>query len=175
MTDASSSDRPTSSGRRRRRTARRRGRGRRQRRVVLEHAPLERAQLGGGLEAELVERAAGVAVRGERVRVAPRAVEGEDQLCLESLAVRVRCDEPLELADERRVPARGEIVVDAGFERGEPALVEPCRGRQREGLVREVGERGTAPERERLVRLPLPSSSCSKRSTSSSPGSTRTR
>ena len=60
-------------------------------------------------------------------------------------------DERLQLADERAVPAEREIGVDPVLERGEPELLEPVRLRPRERLVREVGERRAAPERERLA------------------------
>ena len=172
---ASSSARPISSGRPSREAPPGRGLAR-QRRVVLEHAPLEAAKLRGRLEPELVERVAGLAVRRERIRLPPRAVEGDDPLCLEALAVRVRDDERLELSGERRVTPRREVEVDPRLERGEPALVEPRGG----GLLRTARTRGRrAPGRARARaprgdRPPRPASR-SNRSTSSSSGSTRTR
>ena len=62
--------------------------------------------------------------------------------------MRVSGDERLELADQRRVASRLEVVRDAGLQRGEPSLVELRRGGLRERLVGEVGERRPAPERE---------------------------
>ena len=123
---------------------------------MLEHAPLEAAKLRRRLEAELVERVARLPVRRERIRLPPRAVEGDDPLCLEALAVRVRDDERLELSGERRVAPRPEVEVDPRLDRGEPALVEPRGGGHRERLVREVGERRAAPERERLAETVRP-------------------
>ena len=143
-------------------------------RVLSEDLLLERAQLGGRLEAELVEGVAGVAVRGERVCLAAGAVEGEHLLGAESLAVGVGGDERLELGGERRVVSCLEVEVDACLERGEARLLEPGSLRRGERLVGDVGERGAAPERERLAGRPA-ATSRSKRTASSSPSSTRTR
>ncbi len=120
---------------------------------MLEDAPLERAKLGRGLEAELVERVAGLAVRGERVGLASGAVKRDDALPLQPLAVRVCGDESFELADQRRMPARSEIEVDTGLEHRQAALVEPRSGGLRERLVGKVCERGATPERKRLAHL----------------------
>ena len=144
---------------------------------MLEDAPLERAELGGGLEAELVECRPSVAVGGEGVCLAPRPIEGEHLVGAEPLPVGVGGDERLELRRERGVASRVEIVVDSGLERGEAGVLEPGRLGLGERLVGEVGKRRPAPERECLadrVRRPMPPG-CSKRSLSSSPGSTRTR
>ena len=65
--------------------------------------------------------------------------------------MRVSGDERLELADQRRVASRLEVVRDAGLQRGEPGLVELRCGGLREWLIGEVGERRPAPEREALA------------------------
>ena len=64
-------------------------------------------------------------------------------------------DQGLELGGEGCVPSPLEIGCDTGLERCEACVVEPRRLRPRERLVREVGERRAAPERERLDRLLL--------------------
>ena len=135
---------------------RRSGRGRGERRVVLEDASLERTQLGRRLEPELVERRAGVAVRGERVGLPARPVEGDDPLALEPLAVRMGEDERLELADDRGVTPGRQVEVDPRLEDRQPALVEARRRGLREGLVREVRERRPTPERECLAEVVRP-------------------
>ena len=61
---------------------------RHERGILLEDPALERAELGGRLEAELVERLACLPVGGERIGLAAGAVEGENSLCLQPLAVR---------------------------------------------------------------------------------------
>jgi len=63
-------------------------------------------------------------------------------------------DESVELTDDERVPARGELALEALLERGEASLLERRDLQLRPRLVREVGKRRPAPQRERLVRLP---------------------
>ena len=95
------------------------------------------------------ERLARVRVRVERLGLTARAVEREHQLCAQPLAQQVRADERRQLADELRVPPAGEIGVDPRLERCEPLLLELASRRRRERLVREIGERASAPELER--------------------------
>jgi hypothetical protein len=66
----------------------------------------------------------------------------------------VRRDERLELPGDLRVPARGEVGVDALLERREPQLLQPGDLRLRERLVGQVGERRPAPQAERLAQHP---------------------
>ena len=56
----------------------------------------------------------------------------------------------LELADQRRVPAEREIRVDPVLERRQALLLEPGSLGLRERLVREVRQRRSAPQRQRL-------------------------
>ena len=81
--------------------------------------------------------------------------------------------ERVELACERAVAARVEVGVDPRLQRCQPRLLEPRRLRLRERLEGEVGERLSAPERERAVRVAV-GDRRAKRSTSSSSASTRT-
>ena len=141
---------------------------------MLEDSPFEAAQVGGRVEAELVERRAGLAVGGEGLRLPARAVEGEHALALETLSVGVARDEGVELAGDRRVTAGREIGVDPRFDGRKAALLEACRFCRGKQLVRHVGEGRPPPERESVVGLPE-ATSPSNRSRSSSPGSTRTR
>ena len=60
-------------------------------------------------------------------------------------------DELLQLADDVRMPAEGEIGLDPALERGQAQLLEPLDRRLRERLVGEVGERWPAPESEGLT------------------------
>jgi len=59
-------------------------------------------------------------------------------------------DELLQLTDELRVASQSEVDVDPPFDRSEPNLLEPLARCPGERLVREIGERGPAPEVERL-------------------------
>ena len=173
---AISSSRPTSSSYRPGASPVDRGRRRRageRCRVVAEDLLLERAQLGRGLETELVESGPCVAVGGERVRLATRTVEGEHLVGAKALAMRMGRDESLELGGERVVSSGGEVGGDAGLERAESRLLEP--GSLRLGKRLEARRR-RAPVRAR-ARVPRGAArrrrACSKRSMSSSPSSTR--
>ncbi len=117
-------------------------------RVLLQDPALERSQLRGRLQAQLVQGSTGITVGGERVCLAPRPVEGEHALRLETLAVRVAREERVELAREGRVKPSLEVRVDTGLESGQPALLEPCSLGLGEGLVGDVREGRASPERE---------------------------
>ena len=124
---------------------------RRQLRILPQHLPLELLQLRRGVEPELVgECEPRGAVDLERLGLPAAAIEREHQLAAQSLAERVGGDQGLELADERRVAAELELGVDPLLERGEAQLVEPRGLEAREVLLVEIGERGAAPEGERL-------------------------
>ena len=58
--------------------------------------------------------------------------------------------ERLELADQLGVPSAGQVGLDAVLEQREPQLLEPADLALGERLIREIGERRPAPERERL-------------------------
>lgn len=67
--------------------------------------------------------------------------------------------ERVELADQLRVPTEREIGVDSILERRETLLLEPGRLALRKRLVREVSQRGPAPQRQRLPQ-PIPRELC---------------
>jgi hypothetical protein len=84
--------------------------------------------------------------------LAPGAIEREHQLGAQALSQRLAGDQRLELADELAMPSVREIQVDHRFGGGEPQLLQaPDLGRG-ERLVRDVGQRRSAPERERVAR-----------------------
>ena len=116
---------------------------------------LERLQLGGGLEAELRhERLTGIGVRLEGLGLAAGSVQREHQQCPEALTERMCTHERRQLTHELRVASAGEICVDPGLEHREALVLELARGRRRERLVREVGERRSTPELERGAQCP---------------------
>ncbi len=120
-------------------------------RILPQHLPLELLQLRRRVEAELVgEREPRRPVDLERLGLPAAAIERDHQLAAQPLAERVRGDQRLELADERRVPAQRELGVDPLLERCNAQLVQPRRFAPRELLLVEIGERRTAPEGERL-------------------------
>ncbi len=108
-------------------------------------------QRGPGVDAELVvQRAAGVVERRERVRLAAGVVEREHQLRAEPLAQRMAGDLRLELADQLGAAAEREVGLDPVLERRQPLLLEPRDLRLRERLVGQVGQRRAAPHRKGL-------------------------
>ena len=98
----------------------------------------------------LVEGTPEILQRGQRVRVAPAAVEREHELRPRALAQRLAGDERLELGGHHGVVAEGELGVDAILDAVE-AQLRQARGLERgEGLT-ELGERLAPPEGERLA------------------------
>ena len=145
--DEEQRDRPSHRADRRRNRLRGGKRG-----ILREDHPVERAGLRGGLEAPLlVERAPRRLVGVERLLLAPRPGEREHQETAEPLAIRVLRGQPGGVGNHVVVRAELDLGLDAILERGEPELVEPRDLPLEEALVREVGERRSAPERERVA------------------------
>ena len=94
---------------------------------MAEHRALELAQRRARLDAELVQRPASVLVGVERVLLPPGAVEREDELLAEPLAVRLGGDELLELRDDFAMLAEREPRVEPQLERLEPQILEAGR------------------------------------------------
>jgi hypothetical protein len=86
------------------------------------------------------------------------AVEGEHELAVQTLAVRVLLGERLERGDGSRVAAELQLDLEALLERREPLLFEPVGLDGRRSVQRRVGQRRPAEELDRLVeqlRLPV--------------------
>ena len=125
-----------------------------ERRVVREDRLLELLQLLARLQPELfVEQPPKRLEALERVGLPPRPVQGEHQLAVQPLAVRVLGDERLEVGDELIVPAEREVGLDALLEGDHPQLLQARDLRGGEILVSEIGQRRPAPERESLTEL----------------------
>ena len=125
---------------------------RRQRRVVAEDRLFERTQLRAGLDPELLdERLPAVAVARKRVGLSTVAVEGEHQLPEHPLVERLGRDPALQIGDELVVASESKGHVDALRPGGAPLVVQLRRRRASVPLERDVGERITSPEAERLV------------------------
>ena len=123
-------------------------------RILDENRLLELAELAARLDPELLhEHAAGLGVGVERFRLASRAEERQHQLRAQPLAQWVPGDQVLELADDRAVLAGRQRVGDGELVRAEPELLEATDLGGGERLVREIVERGAAPQRKRLARL----------------------
>ena len=110
-------------------------------------------QLGRRDRAELlVEPLAHPLVGGQRVGGPARRGQRGELVRGQPLVERVRGDERLELRHELRAAALGEAGRDAVGLRGQPQVLEPRRlGGGEAVLGREAGERGAAPERERVA------------------------
>jgi hypothetical protein len=118
--------------------------------IVEEDHPLELAQLRAGREAELGERAPGGAVGGERVGLAPAAVERDHQLPPGALAQRIRGDGGAQRGQQLvvaalRQPALGQLLL-----RGGAQLLEALALGAGAVVVRQLGQRRPADERQRL-------------------------
>ena len=121
-----------------------------QRWVLAENGPLELAQLGARIDAQLLgERLARPLERGECICLPAGAIEREHELRPQTLPVRMLGDQLLELRNETVVIAERKLRVDPELVRRVPAFAEDCTlGFER--LEREVGQRLPPPERERL-------------------------
>ena len=119
--------------------------------VLREDRPLQLLQLAPGLDPELLyQDTARVGVRLERVRLAPRAVEGEDQQRAEALAQRVVEDQALELSRQLRVPAQLELGGEVLLQDGRAQLFESSDFALGKRGVSHVRERRPAPQRQAL-------------------------
>jgi hypothetical protein len=61
----------------------------------------------------------------ERVHLTAAAVQGHHELTVLSLAVRMLCDQLVELGDHLAVPGECQVGIDARFLGIEPQLLEP--------------------------------------------------
>jgi hypothetical protein len=91
-------------------------------------------------------------VDAQGLRLPVRAIEGEHELRPQALAERMLGHERLQLPNEHRVTAEGEVSVDPLLEPAQAELVEPGDLGSSEGVLREVGEWRAAPEAEPLAK-----------------------
>ncbi len=106
------------------------------------------------IETEILRQAfAGVAVDVERLGLAVAAVEREHPLLEEPLAIRVLGGGRFEFGDDRGVVSASELGVVAELECAEPQLLEALGFCRAPGLLRQIGERWPAPDRERLAQV----------------------
>src|SRR5205085_10592701 len=126
-----------------------------ERRVLLQDRAFEQLEGFARFQPELdTQELPCLAVDLERVRLAACAIEGKHQLSAQPLPKRVFGDKRFQLADELLVAAEREVGVDAIGERGEANFLESCDLSLCKGVEGEIGERGSAPERERLEQRP---------------------
>src|SRR5262245_34820170 len=121
-----------------------------ERRLVHEDRRFHLAQLTAGLETQLFdEYLPRVLICSKCVGLSTGAVQREHELTPEALAVRIACDECFELRQQLDVPTQRELRLDAVFGGSEARLLETGDLEARPRLVRQVGDRRLAPERER--------------------------
>ena len=120
--------------------------------ILSQDRALQLLQLRRRLEPELlVQSPARARVRLERVGLAPTAIQREHQQSDQPLTRRMLGGQLLELADDQRRLARGQPHVEALLERDEAQLLQPRDLPLRERLERRIGQRGPAPQRQRVV------------------------
>src|SRR6266498_4630898 len=114
-----------------RRTATREGEGG----VVAEHLPLELLQPLARLDPELLDqRLPRLTVRRECFGLSPGAIEGDDELGAEVLAVMILGDQDFELGDQLAGSPESEVGLETVLQGVEAKLVQPS-GLRREGLL----------------------------------------
>ena len=113
----------------------------RERRVVAEDARLELVQRRPRLQPQLINE---VPSRGaidiERLRLPPRAIQGEHRQLLEPFAGRVTLRLGDQLPDQVSLPAEPQFRGSPQLERAHPSLVERRRVSEQRGLARQPGK-----------------------------------
>ena len=127
------------------------GAARVQGRVLPEHLTLEPPERRGRLDPELLVECLLVRrARGQRIRVPARPIERQHVLDPEPLTQRMPADLRLQFGDDIAVAPAREVRLDAPLERRQAQLLEAGAFMVGERL-RELGERGPAPELERVA------------------------
>ena len=107
---------------------------------------------GRRLDPELLDQhPSGLLIHLESFRLAPASIQGEHELAARALAQWALAHDVLQLPDQLRSATKLELGVDPLLDGRQPQLLEPCRLVLGEAFVREVGQRLTAPELERLA------------------------
>ena len=110
-----------------------------QRRIVGEDPALQLLEGRGRLEAELLGQRRPVDLEGpEGVGVAPTAIEGDHELGPEGFSSRVLGGQGVQLRDELRRPAAGQLGVHQGLVRDHPELADPLGLRSGPVLIGEL-------------------------------------
>jgi hypothetical protein len=119
---------------------------------VAKHRAFELTQRAARLEAELLRKQlSGVPVHGKRLRLPPGPVQREHELAAQPLLHRIRRHQRLQLGHELARATKGKIGLDSFLQGSQAEPLEPSNLRLRVLLEPEVGERGTAPQSERLA------------------------
>ena len=92
-----------------------------------------------------------VLVGAQRLDLTPGAIQRQHELRTRALPERMRIDRPFELTDDLLVASERELRIDAVFDRGDAQLLETGGLGAGEVVVRELGERRTAPQPQRHI------------------------
>ena len=127
-----------------------------ERRVLAQDRLVQAAQLGAGLDADLLDqRGARAAVRLKGVGLAARAVEREHALRVQALAQRLLCQQGLDLRQHLAVAPGVEVVVDRDLGRGRAQILQTPDLRGGERLIGDIVQGRPVPQAQRLPRGPL--------------------
>jgi len=130
----------------------RRDRGHEQRAIVVENRALELAELRRRLQAQLVLQAGSQPLeRCKRLGLSRGAVERDHQLRGELFSERFRARQLLELREHLEVSPELQVGLDPPADRLEANLCEARRVGTRRRVRRQIAERHSAPENQRLV------------------------
>ena len=88
--------------------------------------------------------------------MAARPVQRQHQLAPQPLPIGMLADEPLEIADHRRVAAQRQLRVDPPLHRADVQLFQAGDLRLRERVVPKVAQRWPPPQRQRVAQPPGP-------------------
>ena len=123
-----------------------------ERRVLQKDRLLQALQCLTRVDPQLVDkRAPRPLVRVERFRLSPGAVEGENELGVESLSKRILRRQGFQLRNEFVVTAEREVGLDPLLHCREPELLEPVDLDLGKRVVGELRQRGAAPETQRVA------------------------
>jgi hypothetical protein len=118
--------------------------------ILCQHLRLDRSQVGSRLDAQLLDQSrSGPLVGAQRVGLATRPVQSGHQLTPEPLPPGMPADQRLELANQFRIGAAGQVGGYPVLHRREPQLLERIPLRNRERRV-ELRVRLSSPQLERV-------------------------
>ena len=117
---------------------------------------MQLAQLRAGLKTELVDEPVAHVPRGRSSASAWRPARySASGLAVQVLTQRVLAHEPVEFGDRRTAMPGDDVRLDRALGRLQAQLLEAADLQCRERLVGDVGERGSAPQRQRVACRPI--------------------
>jgi hypothetical protein len=113
---------------------------------------LEVLQFPGGFDSQFVgQHPPGPPVSLQRLTLATCSIQTQDELPTETLMQRMPSREVLKFADKLGMPSQRQIGPNAHGECIEPLLLQSWDFSLREGFLGELGQRCSAPQRQRLT------------------------